>query len=117
MSRFGSFISLSAFAIVMILSSASGRDRFTEYEFQCGALYAILWKMHEFRGEEEKSQAFREKFNDLSAKSTERFIAEGKSARDAEAYMQQHVDDLVRMSSNDGRILPGFEEVCRTKSP
>ncbi|WP_114835895.1 hypothetical protein U0027_23695 [Agrobacterium tumefaciens] len=91
---------------------AKSIEKKIEYPFQCGALYAIFWKISEAKKEEDNEKSYKSKFDKLALIAEDDFVAAGKSKKEANEYMQKHVDDLVAASARDASLLLGFRKVC-----
>ncbi|MGR9145678.1 hypothetical protein ACU8MP_25425 (plasmid) [Rhizobium leguminosarum] len=102
-------------AVVFISDQAfsdGDRKENQEYIFQCGALYGVMMKAYEENKEYDQYRIYKEKFDTLAKNAESTFERNGKNKKEAEAYMQKHVDLLVQLAQTDGKSLPSLRVFC-----
>lgn len=111
---FGFFCSVMTLSLVILSSDAHSKElpKHNEYSFQCGAVYGILWKIYQEKPDAEKATLYKSRFDILAAKAEQEFMSKGRTASDAQAYLQQYADDITNRSLADKRVLPSLLKIC-----
>ncbi|MCZ4431301.1 hypothetical protein O3S81_16450 [Agrobacterium sp. SOY23] len=88
-----------------------------EHPFQCGAAFAIMAKVYQEAGDAKRSAGYQAKFDKLATKAEGIFEQSHRSKRDAEAYMQKHVDSLAAVAEKDAALVIKFTRRCDQRFP
>ncbi|MEI2296713.1 hypothetical protein [Ensifer sp. MJa1] len=112
-------------AAALVFSSMNGaravpmNSIYDDYPVQCGATYFLYWKGFELKKATEQAEAYRKKFESLYAIAVPRLEKRGLDQKAADAYIQDHVNMMVRLAEDDDyvRALAGFRTLCDRKFP
>lgn len=65
----------------------------------------------------EDALSYQNKFERLASKAEADFEKSGKTKADAEAYMQQYFDDLLKVGQKKPELIIGFVKNCDARFP
>lgn len=68
-------------------------------------------------GDTEKSKRYRVKFDRLAVMAESVFERTNRSKKEAEVYMQEHVDLYVALAQKDAKLVGAFTRVCDLRYP
>jgi hypothetical protein len=106
--------------VIFLLSSAEIQKtvgRYNEYAFQCGAIYGIMMKLYQEKGDKENSEIYKFKFDILADKAEKEFQKIGRSKTDADTYIQNYASDIALRAVKDTKVIPDFINICRRVFP
>ncbi len=88
---------------------------YNDYPIQCGATYFLFWKGFEEKKNPAMAEVYRKKFESLAARAAQVLEARGLNKKDANAYMQKHIDTLAKIASDDVKPFADFKMLCDQK--